>query len=235
MTESTSRWLRDSCPSIWDSLHDHPFLRDMAAGTLALDRFRFYLEQDTMYLTEYAKCMALGAARATRVDEVAWLRDSMDNIVDNELPRNAELLQQIIDLGAADRGGSRGMAPTTLAYTSFLTATAYRGDALDVMTVILPCAVSYREIALTLVDQIAPDSLYTRWMEFFVGDYYGARITEMQAQLDELAADADPARLAVLGDRFATASRLEVAFWDMAYHCQQWPDLMASTPSAKGS
>lgn len=127
MSELTAEWLRKSCPQIWDSLHDHPFLREMATGTLSLDRFRFYLEQDTMYLREYAKCMALGAARAARVDEVAWLRDSLDNIVDNELPRNEQLLQRVIDLGAADRGGSRGMAPTTLAYTSFLTATAYRG------------------------------------------------------------------------------------------------------------
>ncbi|WGX97495.1 thiaminase II [Nocardioides sp. L-11A] len=229
MTTSTARWLRASCPEIWSSLHGHPFLGDMAAGTLSLERFRFYLEQDTMYLTEYAKCMALGAARARSVDEVAWLRDSMDNIVDNELPRNRELLQRVVDLGAADRGGSRGMAPTTLAYTSFLTSTAYRGDALDVMTVILPCAVSYREIALELVDRIAPDSLYTAWMDFFVGDFYGARLDRMQANLDELADRADPRRRESLREAFATASRLEVAFWDMAYDCRQWPDLAVAT------
>ncbi|MDQ6523121.1 thiaminase II [Nocardioides sp. LHD-245] len=225
MAESTARWLRASCPQVWGSLHGHPFLRDMATGTLSLERFRFYLEQDTMYLVEYAKCMALGAARARSVDEVAWLRDSMDNIVDNELPKNRELLQRVIDLGARDRGGSRGMAPTTLAYTSFLTSTAYRGDALDVMTVIMPCAVSYREIALELVDQIAPDSLYTGWMEFFVGDFYGARLARMQANLDELAERAGPGRRELLREEFATASRLEVAFWDMAYECRQWPDL----------
>lgn len=225
MSELTAEWLRKSCPQIWDSLHDHPFLREMATGTLSLDRFRFYLEQDTMYLREYAKCMALGAARAARVDEVAWLRDSLDNIVDNELPRNEQLLQRVIDLGAADRGGSRGMAPTTLAYTSFLTATAYRGDALDVMTVILPCAISYREIALELVEVIAPDSLYTAWMEFFVGDFYGERLRQMQANFAELATRADDSRRGFLREQFATASRLEVAFWDMAYGCRQWPDL----------
>lgn len=228
MSELTAAWLRKSCPQIWDSLHDHPFLREMATGTLSLDRFRFYLEQDTMYLREYAKCMALGAARAARVDEVAWLRDSLDNIVDNELPRNEQLLQRVIDLGAADRGGSRGMAPTTLAYTSFLTATAYRGDALDVMTVILPCAISYREIAQELVEVIASDSLYTAWMEFFIGDFYGERLHQMQANFAELAARADDSRRDFLREQFATASRLEVAFWDMAYGCRQWPDLAVS-------
>jgi thiaminase/transcriptional activator TenA len=225
MTESTAQWLRASCPDVWSSLHGHPFLQEMAEGTLSLDRFRFYLEQDTMYLEEYAKCMALGAARARRVDEVAWLRDSMDNIVDNELPRNRELLTRVIEMGAADRGGSRAMAPATLAYTSFLTTTAYRGDPLDVMVVILPCAVSYREIALTLTDRIAPDSLYTSWMDFFVGDYYGARLTQMQQNLDELADRVDRSRRDALRGSFATASRLEVAFWDMAYHCRQWSDL----------
>ncbi len=234
VTQPTTHWLRDSCPEIWQSLHGHPFLRDMAHGVLSLDRFRFYLEQDRMYLIEYAKCMALGAARAARVDEVAWLRDSLDNIVDNELPRNSELLQHVIDLGAADRGGDRAMAPTTLAYTSFLTSTAYKGDALDVMTVILPCAVSYREIALGMIDQIAPDSLYTGWMDFFVGDFYGGRIQQMQDSLDEMAERAGSDRRAVMKEQFATASRLEVAFWDMAYHCRQWPDLAVPEPALRG-
>src|SRR5690349_25176144 len=128
-------------------------------------------------------------------------------------------------MGAADRGGTRGMAPTTLAYTSFLTATAYRGDVLDVMTVILPCAVSYREIALTMKDQIAPDSLYTDWMEFFVGDFYGGRLDGMQANLDELADRAGSIRRDALRLAFCTASRLEVGFWDLVSHWRLLPEL----------
>lgn len=241
MTESTAMRLRKSCPEIWSALRGHPFLADVAAGKLSLDNFRFYLEQDTMYLREYAKCMALGAARARAVDEVAWLRDSLNNIVDNELPRNYEMLREVIDLGAADCGGSRGMAPATLAYTSFLTSTAYRGDALDVMTVILPCAVSYREIGLDLAAAIAPGSFYTGWMEFFVGDFYGRRLETMQSNLDELAERAGEGRFEGLCEEFATASRLEVAFWDMSYGCLQWPDLApvgdgsGKTPDGKSS
>lgn len=228
MADSTAQWLRGSCPQIWETLHAHRFLREMADGTLSLDSFRFYLEQDTMYLTEYAKCMALGAARAARVDEVAWLRDSLNNIVDNELPSNAALLEKIIEQGAADRGGSSVMAPATLSYTNFLMATAYRGDALDVMTAILPCALSYREIAVRLGDRIAPDSLYTDWLTFFAGDFYGGRIAAMQASLDDMAAGIDESRREQLRQIFVTASRMEVGFWDMAHGLVQWPDL---TPS----
>ena len=58
--------LRAQCDRIWAGLHAHPFLGELARGTLPLDRFRFFIEQDLLYLPAFARCMAMGAAKSAR-------------------------------------------------------------------------------------------------------------------------------------------------------------------------
>ena len=51
-TTSISERLRAECGGIWDALHTHPFVRELASGALPPDKFRFYGE-DLM-----KRCMA---------------------------------------------------------------------------------------------------------------------------------------------------------------------------------
>ena len=53
-TISSSDLFREECAPIWTALHQHPFITELAEGTLPLDKFRFFLEQDVFYLEEYA-------------------------------------------------------------------------------------------------------------------------------------------------------------------------------------
>ena len=46
--------LRSDCARVWAGLHAHPFIRELAAGTLPPETFRFYVEQNLQYLPEYA-------------------------------------------------------------------------------------------------------------------------------------------------------------------------------------
>jgi thiaminase len=52
-------------------------------------------------------------------------------------------------------------------------------------------------------------------------------VASMRRDFDRLVADegVGPARRAELGRIFATSSRLERGFWEMAYTLEQWPDL----------
>src|SRR5205809_1595998 len=46
------------------AIHRLPFNTELAAGTLAPERFRFYILQDAIYLGQYSGVLALAAARA---------------------------------------------------------------------------------------------------------------------------------------------------------------------------
>ena len=50
--------------SVYDAILAHPFVTELAEGTLAEERFRFYMIQDALYLVEFSRALALTAARA---------------------------------------------------------------------------------------------------------------------------------------------------------------------------
>src|SRR5271166_1369127 len=56
--------IRIKAQPIWDRELKHPFVRGLADGTLSVDRFRFYLVQDYLFLIEYSRVFALAAAKA---------------------------------------------------------------------------------------------------------------------------------------------------------------------------
>ena len=44
--------LYESVKDIWEGYHSHPFIQEMRAGTLPIEKFRYYMIQDYIYLYE---------------------------------------------------------------------------------------------------------------------------------------------------------------------------------------
>jgi thiaminase/transcriptional activator TenA len=55
-------WVRTA--ELRASIHKLPFNVELAAGTLARDRFRFYILQDAIYLGQFARVLAIAAAKS---------------------------------------------------------------------------------------------------------------------------------------------------------------------------
>ncbi len=219
--------LRSDCASVWAGLHAHPFIRELAAGTLPPEKFRFYVEQNLQYLPEYARAIALGAAKADDVETMRRFSADLANILESEIPENRELLRRVLELGAEDRAGVACMAPATVAYTGFLVSLAATGGPLEIMAAIVPCTWSYGDIASSLIaeGQVRDHPVYGEWIRFFGEPAYGEIVAGMKRDFETLAADADEATLARLSAIFTMSTRLERGFWDMAYGLEQWPDV----------
>jgi thiaminase (transcriptional activator TenA) len=162
--------LRRRCDRIWAGLHAHPFLGELTRGTLPLEALRFFIEQDLPFLPAFARCMAMGTAKSASEQELEFFTRQLDGIIRLEIPSNRRLLDQVISLGAQDRGGSLRMAPANVAYTSFLLATATAGGPLEITAAILPCLWSYVEIARGLKDELAEHPVYSDWVGFYLRD-----------------------------------------------------------------
>jgi thiaminase/transcriptional activator TenA len=225
--QAFSARLRARCDRIWAGLHAHPFLGELARGTLPLDRFRFFIEQDLLYLPAFARCMATGAAKSATEAELEFFTRQQDAIIRLEIPSNRRLLDQVIRLGAEDRGGARGMAPANVAYTSFLLATAAAGGPLEIIAAILPCSWSYIEIAGALRGEIAEHPVYSDWVAFYLQEQEADLVANMRETFDAMTRDGAVSedRREQLAGIFTMSSRLEGMFWEMAYTLAQWPDL----------
>ena len=217
---SPSAWLRDSSEPEWSALASEPFVSELAAGELAPERFRFYIEQNLQYLPQYARVMALGAAKSRDERELAMFATALRQVIDVELPENRALLARVVQAGAPDRGGAREAAPANLAYTSWLLAVAFSGGPVEILAAVLPCTWSYGAIGRQLAPGAAEHPVYGPWLRFFGDDNYTAVVERMRNDLDELAADSDAAQLERLAVTFRTGVRFEHGFWQMAYTTQ---------------
>lgn len=227
-TFSRGELMRESCERVWADLHAHPFVRELAAGTLPPEKFRFYIEQNLQYLPEYARAMAIGLAKAADLGTMELFMGFITNILESEIPENRELRRRVIELGAEDRGGADGMAPANVAYTGFLVSTALQGGLLEIMAVILPCAWSYGEIGVALSPNVQEHPVYAEWVRFFSSSEYHEPLEKMRDDFEELTTDADEGTLDRLTGIFAMSARLERSFWDMAYNTANWPDVGTS-------
>jgi thiaminase/transcriptional activator TenA len=225
--------LHGECERIWASLHAHPFLRELAAGTLPLEKFRFFIEQDLLYLPDYARCMAVGAAKSRTEAELEFFTRELEGTIGLEIPNQRRTLDQLIELGAADRGGALGMAPANVAYTSYMLAVAAHGGPVEIVAAILPCSWSYVEIAGRLAGEIADHPVYADWVRFYLTDEMSDLVRAMRESFDAAGeAGLGPGHRQRLAEIFAMSSRLEGSFWDMAYTLDQWPDLLAGPDPA---
>jgi len=228
-TISSSDMLREDCAPIWTALHQHPFITELAEGTLPLDKFRFFLEQDVFYLEEYGRCLAMGAAKSRTQRELRYFTVDLNQVLDAEIPSNRELLAQVIELGAEDRGGSLAMAPANVAYTSYMQALSLRGGPLEIMASLLPCSWSYVEITTALRERTdGTHPVYGGWIAYFSMPRVVEMVAEMRRDFDVLMLEeaTSEARRREIAQIFATSSRLERSFWEMAYTLEQWPDLL---------
>ncbi len=224
-----SELFREESSSIWASLHQHPFITELAEGTLPLDKFRFFLEQDVFYLQEHARCLAMGAAKSRTERELRYFTADLNKVLDAEIPNNRALLEQVIAMGAEDRGGAVSMAPANVAYTSYMHSLSLRGGPLEIMASLLPCSWSYVEIAVALRERTdASHPVYGGWISYFSLPENVDMIADMRRDFDALVRQevTTEARRHEVGQIFATSSRLERGFWEMAYNLERWPDLL---------
>ncbi|MCX6461297.1 MAG: thiaminase II [Actinobacteria bacterium] len=224
---SFSSELQSGASQLWESLEHHRFVVDMASGELPLDTFAFYIDQNLLYLPEYARAIAAGITVSRDDAELGWFTDAVRNIVEVEIPENQELRRLVTQLGGKQHPHHNVMAPATLAYTSYLIATAQRSDPLGILALILPCAWSYGDIARARMADCVPHPVYSEWLRFFATDEYDDVVRQLRNDLDIAAQDASDKRRREVADIFLTGIRLESAFWDMAYTTQHWPDLAA--------
>lgn len=218
---TVSQTVCDRCEALWDELHAPRFIQEMAAGTLPERKFGFYLGQNILYLHDFARVCALGAAKARDEAAMTQFAALLQGILQQELPHNRALFAKAQAADPSVRAPER-MAPATLAYTRFLLSVAYEGGTPEILAAIMPCVWSYGLIGKDNVAQLSDHPIYRDWFEFFAGQTYWDGLNALKELFDRVCTPVFAPELDRLTEIFATGSRLERAFWTMAYNEEDW-------------
>ena len=206
---------------IWDRILEHPFVTGLTDGTLPDESFRFYVVQDAHYLRDYARALALLAARAPAEEEIRLFADHAAGAIAVERELHAGFLSGW-GMSEADVAAVPA-APTCVAYCSYLLAACHGGSFAEGLGAVLPCYWIYREVGRELSARGSPSPLYRRWIDTYGGDEYGAVVDAVLAVADRVAPRLSPDDRAAMRERFVTTSRYEGMFWDMGWRREQWP------------
>ena len=218
MSMTPTEKLLEAVKDIWAGYHNHPFVTGIGDGSLDQKKFRYYMIQDYLYLIDYTRVFAIGAAKAKDLTVMKLFAAYTHNILDGEMDIHRTYMKR---LGITQEEAET--TPVSLdnrSYTSYMLRAAYEGGEAEVMAAILSCALSYEAIAKELV-QHNPNAkdhpFYGEWVSGYASDSYHEENEILIGLMDRLAAECTPAQMDHLTDIFKACSRYEMAFWDMAW------------------
>jgi thiaminase/transcriptional activator TenA len=200
---------------------EHPMVAGIGDGTLDPEPFRRWVKQDYVYLVEYNRVFALGAAKAPDLERMETFAELLHETLHTEMDLHrsyaAEFGISEAELEATDP------APTTRGYTDFLVRVAALGTFGDLVAALLPCMWGFNETAERLAADSLPDEeRYAEWIRTYTSDEFADLADWCRALLDEVAAGAPERTRERYRDLFHTSARYEYRFWDAAYRDEGW-------------
>ncbi len=201
---------------IYDAILAHDFIRQLIDGSLQKEIFKFYLQQDALYLQDFSKALAITGAKST---------ESQHHLQLLEFARGAIVTERALHESYFEEYGVRESttrSPACFSYTNFLLLTAYQQSFEISTAALLPCFWIYREVGNHIYQQSGKENPYDRWIQTYSGEEFGEAVEHAIDITEEVARTVTRHQQKSMKEHFILSSRLEWMFWDSAYQLQQW-------------
>lgn len=198
----------------WQQYIEHPFVRQLAQGTLPKSCFQHYLKQDYLYLFHYSRAFALGVFKAK-------------NFAEMNVPRKTlEILQQEVQLHldycktwglTEDEIFNTQESAACIAYTRYLLDCGIKGGLAELYAAITPCSVGYAQIGRYIVENFPrlTNNPYQSWIETYASTDFQQAAMETADFLTLQCQGFNENEIAHIQHIFTTATRMEINFWQM--------------------
>lgn len=216
MKWSKSAWER--IEGIYQGILTLPFNKELMAGSLSQDRFRFYIQQDAIYLGDFSRALSLIAARCfNNPYTLDFIRFAEGAVVVEKALHNGYIKQFAVTTDAE-------VSPTCQNYTQFLLTKASLEQVEVAMAAVLPCFWIYKKVGDHIyANQNSQDNPYQEWINTYAGEEFGLLVEKAISICDDVAAGCSEVQREQMTLAFIKAAKLEWMFWDSAYKMEEWP------------
>lgn len=210
MKLSKQAWEMSS--GIIEAIIQHPFNQELMIGNLERDKFAYYIEQDSLYLQDFARCHAMIASKIS----LSHVRQFL-TYADNTFIAEQEVVHQFFKktFGFKETGF---LTPATLSYTSYMLRICSIESVEVAVAVILPCFWVYREVGLFIAKNSNNKNPYARWIETYSGEDFCKTVEEVIGIFNYLADNSTHSTQQKMLDAFYKSTCLEWHFWNDAYN-----------------
>ncbi|MGD8809488.1 MAG: thiaminase II [Gammaproteobacteria bacterium] len=218
-TFSERAW--EATGGLYRRILDLPFNSELVAGTLSQERFRFYMIQDALYLAEYARALAVCAAKAPDMEDIRFYAKAAETVVVVERALHGGFFEKF-GISPADAAAAEP-SPTCFGYTNFLLAVALKGGYAELTAAVLPCFRIYWEVGNHIAAVAKPGNPYQAWIDTYANPDFGDAVKTAESIADKTEASASEADAAAMMRAYRRCAQFEWMFWDSAYRREAWP------------
>ncbi len=213
--------LWESIIPTYEAIQEHPFMNGLTSGDLDHKTFVYYIIQDTLYIRDYARALALLAVKAPQDDTIMLFSEHARACIEIERGLHESIFEEV---GITEEMvEATSMAPTCRAYTSYLLAVAYGRPYAEALAAVLPCYWIYWEVGKVLAKMGSAEPLYQRWIDAYGAESFGETVQAVLDLTNETATKETEETRSAMIRHFVTTSRYEWMFWDMGYRQEKWP------------
>ena len=173
MSEKFSDYMKKSNIEIWNKSHvDHPFIIAMRKGNLDIEKFKFFMIQDYLFLIDYCKVISLAVTKSTDLNSMNHFSSLLNETLNSEMQLHRDFC---FEIGISNNElESASAMPATLSYTNYLLSTAYNNSIEEIVASLLPCQWGYDEIGRNLENSPnAKDVLFiNKWISGYTNSEY---------------------------------------------------------------
>lgn len=213
--------LYENVKEIWEGYHSHPFLVEMKEGTLPVEKFRYYMIQDYLYLYEYSKVFALGVVKAKDHELMRMFSGMVDSTLNGEMDIHKKYMERLGITEEEVRGTKAAL--DNVSYTNYMLTEAYQGGVLEVLAAILSCAWSYEVIGreVAKVPGMMEHEFFGEWVRGYASEEYRKMTQDLLDLINRLGEGISEEKKDELIEIFTRCSLYEGKFWDMAYEMKE--------------
>ncbi len=195
---------------IFDKIILHPFNQALMQGTLSIERFTYYMEQDGIYVVEEGKFESIIASRI----KFEYI-DEFQKYASGALEYRKEI--DLFFEKEANITKTGELAPATLGYTSYLLGSTVSMPVEILVAALLPCFWYYREIGEYFASHPAKNNPYQEFIDSYASEEYSVIVDELIDIFDDLASKAPQEIRAQMIDAFYKSAIYEWHFYEDTY------------------
>lgn len=210
-----SEYLRSLNDEDWQATIDHAFCYELAAGTLPVNKMKWYLTQDYMFVDGFVRLLASAIAHAPTLADSVPAAQFLALITGKE---NTYFLRSFEMLGVVEADWNAPPAHATAQFQGLMRQAVSSGKYEQMMAVLVVAEWSYLEWA-TPFNPPTEDLpfWFSEWITLHAGDGFAEVVEYLRGQLDDIWPTLETSAQADVEAIFKSAVTFERAFFDAAY------------------
>lgn len=218
-----SQELKEASKPIIEDIYNDSFIQEMLNGTISNEALKFYLRADASYLKEFANIYALLIPKMNRLEEVQFLVEQIQFIVDGEVEAH-EILAAYVQENYDEIVQEKVWPPSGDHYIKHMYYNAYAHEnAAYTIAAMAPCPYVYAVIAKRAIKdpKLNKDSITAKWFDFYSTEM-DPLVDVFDQLMDRLTEECTDKEKQEIKENFLQSTVHERHFFNMAYIDEKW-------------